>query len=149
MGFFDQQQAMQPPPQMGGGGIPPELQAMLAQIMQQRGGQPPMGVAPMPPGGMNPTNVPQQGLMPEQMPLAGPGPSDQMNPLASIIGNQGGPMMPQGQMNGTGGGGNGMGGLEQIINALKSNQQTNGVDPQQAPGGMNIMALIQAMKGGQ
>lgn len=85
------------------------------------------------------------------MPMAGAGPSAQMNPLASILGNQGGAVSPQGGMqNGTAGGGNGMSGLMQIINAMKSQQQVNGAQPQaQGPGGMNIMAIIKAMQGGQ
>ena len=129
----------------GGGQMPPEIMQMLMQQMQQGGGQPQMP-APMPPGGMNPVNVPQQGLQPGQMPMMGSGPSDQMNPLASILGNQGGGMMPQGQMNnGTGGGGNGMAGIMQIINAMKAQQQVNGQQLPQGGGGIDIASLIAGM----
>ncbi len=131
------------------GGIPPQLLQMIMQHMQG-GGMPGMASPQMPPGGMSPVNVPQQGLMPPQMPMAGPGPSSGMNPLASILGNQGGATGPQGGFqNGSGGGGNGMGGLMQIINAMKSRQQVNGDQPQASgPGGMDIMAIIKAMQGG-
>lgn len=121
--------------------------------MQQQGQPPPpqMSSPQMPPGGMNPVNAPQQGLQPGQMPMAGPGSSQQMNPLASILGNQGGAMSPQGGMNnGSGGGGNGMGGLMQIFNAIRSQQAVNGQQPpQNVPGGIDIASIINAMKAGR
>lgn len=145
--FFNPQQ--QSPMFQGGQGLPPEIMQMLMQ-MQQGGGQPqqPQMPAQMPPGGMNHPNVPQQGLMPGQMPMAGAGPSSQMNPLASILGNHGGAMSPQGGMNqGSAAGGGGMGGLMQIINAMKSQQQVNGQQPASgAPGGVDISAIINAMR---
>lgn len=147
--MFGQPQAS--PAMFGGQQMNPQLLQMLLQRMQQGGApQPPQpqmqGQQPqMPPGGMNPVNVPQQGPMP---PMA-PGGTPQMNPLASILGNQGGAMSSQGGLdNGSAGQGNGMGGLTQIINAMKSQQQVNGSQPQAGPGGMNIMAIIKAMQGG-
>lgn len=159
MSFFGQQMPQQGAPQgnpssMFGGQIPPQILQMLMQRMQQQqGGQqppqpqmpPPQTMPPpqMPPNGMNPVNVPQTPPMGGQAPMQG-GP---MNPLASVLGNGGGAMGPQGQLNnGSAGGGNGMGGLSQIINSLKSAQSVNGTQPQGAPGGMDIMALIKAMQ---
>ena len=60
--FFGQQQ--QQPGMFGG--LPPQIIQMLMQRMQQGQGQ-------MPPGGMAPPNLPQQGLMPGQTPMAGAG----------------------------------------------------------------------------
>lgn len=123
--MFGQPQAS--PAMFGGAQMNPQLLQMLMQKMQQGGG------------------------MPGQMPQMGQGPSSQMNPLASILGNQGGATSPQGQMqNGSAMGGNGMGGLMQIINAMKSQQQVNGAQPPQgsAPGGLDIAAIIRAMQGG-
>lgn len=154
MMFGQPQQPQQSPAMFGGGQIPPQLLQMIMQQMQQGGMQP--GQTPqMPPqpGAMptpqTPPNIPQQGLMPGQMPLAGSGPSQQMNPLASILGNQGGAMGPQGGMqNGSAMGGGGMGGIMQIINAMKANQQTNGQQPPQgAPGGIDIAALLRSLGG--
>lgn len=145
-------QPPQSPAMLGGGQMDPQMLQQIMMLLQQRQQQAPQPQmpAPMPPGGMNPVNVPQQGLMPSQAPLAGPGSGQQMNPLASILGNQGGATSPQGGLdNGSAGGGNGMGGLMQIINAMKSQQQVNGSQPPQAgPGGMDIMAIIKAMQGG-
>lgn len=144
MMFGQPQQAS--PAMFGGGQIDPQMLQRIMMMMHQGGAQP-QPPAGMPPGGMNPVNVPQQGLMPSQSPLAGQGPSQQMNPLASILGNQGGATSPQGQGSAMGGGG--MGGLAQIINSMKSQHQVNGSQPEQAgPGGMDIMAIIKAMQGG-
>lgn len=147
--MFGQPQQAQSPAMFGGGQIDPQMLQRIMMMMHQGVGQPPQP-AGMPPGGMNPVNVPQQGLMPSQSPLAGAGPSQQMNPLASILGNQGGAVSPQGQMqNGSAMGGDGGGGLMQIINAMKSQNQVNGSQPEQAgPGGMDIMAIIKAIQGG-
>lgn len=152
MSFFGQPQQSAQPPSMFGGQMPPEVMQMLMQRMQG-GGQPPMPPPPapgqmpqMPPGGMNPVNVPQ--LPPMQGPMMGAGDPSQMNPLASMLGNAGGAMHQQGQLNnGTAGGGNGMGGLAQILNSLRSAQTVNGTEPQGAPGGMDINALMAAMGG--
>lgn len=147
MSFFGQPPQGQPP-SMFGGQMDPRMMQMMHQRMQPQ--QQPMQPQGMPPGGMNPVNVPQQGLMPNQSPMMGQPPSGQMNPLASVLGNQGGATSPQGQMNdnGSAGGGNGMGGLSQILNALKSQQQVNGQSPMQTPGGVDIAALLRA-QGGQ
>jgi len=148
MSFFGQPQQQNPQSMFAGmqpgmGQIPPEILQML------QGGQPPMQppqpgpVAPMPMGGMNPVNVPQTGLQPGQSPLMGPGNSQDMNPLASIIGNQGGPMQPQGQLNnGSAMGGDGGGGLMQIINALRSQETVNGDSLELPP---DIRAMMGAM----
>lgn len=137
----------QSPAMFGGGQIDPQMLQRIMMMMHQGGAQP-QQPAGMPPGGMNPVNVPQQGLMPSQDPLAGAGPSQQMNPLASILGNQGGAVSPQGQTQGSAMGGGGMGGLAQIINSMKSQQQVNGAQSEQSgPGGMDIMAIIRAMQG--
>lgn len=110
-----QMQQQGQPPSMFGGQIPPQLMQMLMQQMQQGQGQ-------------------------QQNP----------NPLASMMANPGGATGPQGAMqgqgdqNGSAGGGNGMGGLMQIINALKAQQTVNGTDPQ---GGPDIMKLLAMLKG--
>ena len=124
---------------------PQQLQMIMQMMQRARGAMPPPQQPQMPMGGMNPVNVPQQGMMPGQAPLAGAGPSQQMNPLASILGNAGGAMSPQGGMNsGTGN----MGGLMQIINAMKAQQAVNGAQPQPGaqPGGINLAALLQALQ---
>lgn len=151
MSFFGQPQQPQQPPSMFGGQIPPQILQMLMQRMQQQqGGQPmPQQPAPMPPNGMSPVNMPQTPPMPGQAPMMGPGAPDQMNPLASILGNAGGAMQQQGQLNNGSAAGGGVGGLAQILNSLKSQQSVNGSDPQGAPGGVDILALIKAMQGGQ
>lgn len=133
--------------------MPPELMQMLMQRMQG-GGQPPMPPPPppgpmagMPPGGMNPVNVPQMPPMPGQSPMMGAGDPSQMNPLASILGNGGGAMQPQGQLNqGSAMGGGGMGGLSQILNSLRAAQTVNGTQPEGAPGGFDINKLLAMME---
>lgn len=156
MSFFGQpQQPQGQQPSMFGGQMDPRMMQMIMQRMQG-GGQPPMPPPPppgqpagMPPGGMNPVNVPQMPPMPGQSPMMGSGDPSQTNPLASVLGNQGGGMQPQGQIEqGSAMGGSGMGGLAQILNALKSQQQVNGQQPMQAPGGVDIEALMKA-QGGQ
>lgn len=154
MSFFGQPQQPQQQPSMFGGQIPPQILQMLMQRMQQQQGQPPQQPmpqqpAPMPPNGMSPVNMPQTPPMPGQAPMMGSGAPGQMNPLASILGNAGGAMQQQGQLNNGSAAGGGVGGLAQILNSLKSQQSVNGSDPQGAPGGMDIMALIKAMQGGQ
>lgn len=145
--FFGQQQ--QAPAMFGGGQISPQL---LQTLMMNKGAGGHMSNPQMPMQGMNPVNLPQHGLMPGQMPQMGQGPGSQMNPLASILGNQGGATSPQGGRGmdaGSAGQGQGMGGLMQIINAMKSQQQTNGVQPGQAPGGIDILSIIRAMQAGE
>ena len=153
MSFFGQPQQMPPqgqPPSMFGGQIPPQVLQMLMQRMQQGGQQSPMPPAGIPPGGMNPVNVPQSPPTPGQSPMMGSGDPSQMNPLASVLGNAGGAMQPQGQLNsGSAMGGGGQGGLAQILNALKSQQSVNGAEPMRAPGGIDIAALLASLKGGQ
>ncbi len=138
---------------MFGGQIPPQILQMLMQRMQQQqGGQPaqqpmPQQPAPMPPNGMSPVNMPQTPPMPGQAPMIGTGAPGQMNPLASVLGNAGGAMQQQGQLNNGSAAGGGVGGLQQIINSLKSQQTVNGSEPQGAPGGMDILALIKTLRG--
>lgn len=147
-----------------GGGISPQL---LQMLQQQGGGMPGAqgpGPAPPPMQGppgitpQNPVNVPHFMQPP---PIQGlDDQSGQMNPLASILGNQGGAMGPQG-------------GIQQLIQQLKQKQQdqqalggnlSNGMNlpphtmnlnagggqPPQQPGGMggmspNIMQMIMSM----
>ena len=131
-GMPQQQQA--PMSQMMGGGMPPQM----GQMGQQ---QPVMPQMPM--QGMNPVNLPQVGSMSPQMPMP---PSNQMNPFASPIGNQGGAMNAQGMENGTAGGGNGGGGLTQILNSILANEKTNGFETGNAPGSMDITAMLDLMR---
>lgn len=146
MSFFGQPQ--QSPAMFQGGQspqLPPQIMQMLMQMHQGGGMQTPQ----------IPPNIPQQGLMPSQMPMAGAGPSQGMNPLASILGNQGGAMSPQGGMNnGSAMGGDGaqgqssMGGIMQIINAMKAAKQVNGTQPPQGMGGgIDLASIIRGMGG--